>query len=148
MSSVTTDVFRGRVEDHLVVFTLDRPKANAIDDATSRVMGNAFVSFRDEPDLRVAVITGAGDRIFSAGWDLKAASQGLSEDADYGVGGFAGLEVLAECNKRSRRPGSIASLPMRECSSPRTTPKGPGRSSRSESPPGRVADLAYPSVTL
>ena len=95
----TTSVFGSRVEGHLIVFTLDRPKANAIDDVTSRLMGEAFTAFRDDPDLRVAVITGAGDRIFSAGWDLKAASEGLTEDADYGVGGFAGLEVLAECNK-------------------------------------------------
>ena len=94
-----TSVFRSQVEGHVVVFTLDRPKANAIDDVTSRLMGDAFVAFRDDPDLRVAVVTGGGDRIFSAGWDLKAASEGLSEDADYGVGGFAGLDVLAECNK-------------------------------------------------
>ncbi|HKP29571.1 MAG TPA: enoyl-CoA hydratase-related protein [Gemmatimonadales bacterium] len=94
-----TEVFQRRVEGHVVVFTLDRPKANAIDDVTSRHMGDAFAAFRDDPELRVAVITGAGNRIYSAGWDLKAASEGLSEDADYGVGGFAGLDVLAECNK-------------------------------------------------
>jgi len=93
------DVFRGHREGHVVTFTLDRPKANAIDDVTSRLMGEAFVAFRDDPELRVAVITGGGDRIFSAGWDLKAASEGLSEDGDYGVGGFAGLDILAECNK-------------------------------------------------
>ena len=92
-------VSRSTVERHVVIFTLDRPKANAIDDVTSRIMGNAFVRFRDDPNLRVAVITGGGDRIFSAGWDLKAATEGLSEDADYGVGGFAGLDILAECNK-------------------------------------------------
>jgi crotonobetainyl-CoA hydratase len=94
-----TASFRSQVDGHVVIFTLDRPKANAIDDLTSRQMGDAFVAFRDDPELRVAVITGGGDRIFSAGWDLKAASEGLSEAADYGVGGFAGLEVLAECNK-------------------------------------------------
>ena len=94
-----TDVFRREVHGHVVVFTLDRPKANAIDDVTSRLMGEAFVAFRDDPELRVAVITAAGDRIFSAGWDLKAATEGLSEDADYGIGGFAGLDVLAGCNK-------------------------------------------------
>jgi len=95
----TSDVLHRRVDGHVVVFTLDRPKANAIDDVTSRLMGDAFVAFREDPDLRVAVITGAGDRIFSAGWDLKAASEGLTEDANYGVGGFAGLDVLAECDK-------------------------------------------------
>jgi len=96
---MSADVFRSHRKGHVVTFTLDRPKANAIDDVTSRLMGEAFVAFRDDPELRVAVITGGGDRIFSAGWDLKAASVGLSEDGDYGVGGFAGLEILAECNK-------------------------------------------------
>ena len=36
--------------------TLDRPKANAIDLATSRVMGEVFRDFRDDPDLRVAIL--------------------------------------------------------------------------------------------
>jgi crotonobetainyl-CoA hydratase len=40
--------------------TLDRPKANAIDLKTSRIMGEVFTEFRDDPDLRVAIITGAG----------------------------------------------------------------------------------------
>ena len=53
---------------------LDRPKANVIDAATSRIMGEAFARFRDDPELRVAIITGAGGKFFSAGWDLKAAA--------------------------------------------------------------------------
>ncbi len=59
---------------------LDRPKANAIDAATSRIMSAAFQRFRDDPDLRVAIITGAGDRFFCAGWDLKAAAAGEPSD--------------------------------------------------------------------
>lgn len=78
---------------------LDRPKANAIDSATSRAMGDVFAAFRDDPDLRVAIITGAGDRFFSAGWDLKVAAQGEPPDADYGVGGFGGLQQLPNLNK-------------------------------------------------
>ncbi len=77
---------------------LDRPKANAIDAATSRQMGGVFAAFRDDPDLRVAVITGTG-RFFSAGWDLKAAAAGEPPDADYGVGGFGGLQQLPALNK-------------------------------------------------
>ena len=42
--------------------TLDRPKANAIDLATSRVMGEVFRDFRDDPDLRVAILTGGGEK--------------------------------------------------------------------------------------
>ena len=79
--------------------TLDRPKANAIDLATSRIMGETFKAFRDDPDLRVAIITGAGDKFFSPGWDLKAAADGDAVDGDYGVGGFGGLQELPGLNK-------------------------------------------------
>jgi crotonobetainyl-CoA hydratase len=78
---------------------LDRPKANAIDAATSRIMSEAFVRFRDDPDLRVAIITGAGEKFFCAGWDLKAAAAGESPDADYGIGGFGGIQELPNLNK-------------------------------------------------
>ncbi len=67
--------------------TLDRPKANAIDMATSRELGDTFLGFRDDPELRVAIVTGAGERIFSAGWDLKAAAEAEeAHDTDYGHG--------------------------------------------------------------
>lgn len=79
--------------------TLDRPKANAIDLATSRIMGKAFADFRDDPDLRVAIVTGAGDKFFCPGWDLKAAADGDAVDGDYGVGGFGGLQELPDMNK-------------------------------------------------
>ncbi len=79
--------------------TLDRPKANAIDAATSRKMGEVFAQFRDDPELRVAVITGGGAKFFSAGWDLKAAAAGEAPDVDYGVGGFGGLQELPDLNK-------------------------------------------------
>ena len=79
--------------------TLDRPKANAIDLATSRIMGNVFANFRDDPDLRVAILTGAGEKFFCPGWDLKAAADGDAVDGDYGVGGFGGLQELRGMNK-------------------------------------------------
>jgi crotonobetainyl-CoA hydratase len=78
---------------------LDRPPANAIDAATSRAMGECFAAFRDDPELRVAIITGAGEKLFSAGWDLKEAAQGMPPDSDYGVGGFGGLQELPNLNK-------------------------------------------------
>lgn len=78
---------------------LDRPKANAIDLATSRLMGEVFAGFRDDPDLRVAIITGAGEKFFCPGWDLKAAAAGDAVDGDYGVGGFGGLQELRGLNK-------------------------------------------------
>ncbi|MDZ7841857.1 MAG: carnitinyl-CoA dehydratase [Gammaproteobacteria bacterium] len=78
---------------------LDRPKANAISAETSRLMGDTFASFRDDPDLRVAVVTGGGEKFFSAGWDLKGAAEGETPDTDYGVGGFGGLQELPDLNK-------------------------------------------------
>ncbi|NNK77733.1 MAG: crotonobetainyl-CoA hydratase [Litoreibacter sp.] len=79
--------------------TLDRPKANAIDLETSRIMGDVFAGFRDDPDLRVAIITGGGEKFFCPGWDLKAAAEGDPVDGDYGLGGFGGLQELPNLNK-------------------------------------------------
>ena len=80
--------------------TLDRPKANAIDTVTSRAMGDVFANFRDDPELRVAVLTAGGEKFFSAGWDLKAVAAGDERpDSDYGVGGFGGLQELPGLNK-------------------------------------------------
>ncbi|MCO5063795.1 MAG: carnitinyl-CoA dehydratase [Rhizobiaceae bacterium] len=92
-------VVKTRREGGILEVTLDRPKANAIDLATSRIMGKAFEAFRDDPDLRVAILKTAGDRFFSAGWDLKAAAAGDAVDGDYGVGGFGGLQELRDLNK-------------------------------------------------
>lgn len=93
------DAVTTRHEGGILEVTLDRPKANAIDLATSRVMGEVFAGFRDDPDLRVAILRTAGDRFFSAGWDLKAAAAGDAVDGDYGVGGFGGLQELPDLNK-------------------------------------------------
>ena len=79
--------------------TLDRPKANAVDAATSRELGGVFAEFRDDPRLRAAVFTGAGGRFFSAGWDLKAAAAGEAYESDYGPGGFGGFPELPGLDK-------------------------------------------------
>lgn len=86
--------FRVDVTDGIAVVTIDRPKANALDAATSFALGEVFVGFEHDPAVRVAVITGAGERFFSAGWDLGAADDGESFDADWGAGGFGGFPDL------------------------------------------------------
>ena len=83
----------------VLLITLNRPKANAIDALTSNAMGEAFVNFANDPSLSVAVVTGSGERFFSAGWDLKAAAEGEAVDADFGRGGFAGLTELWNLDK-------------------------------------------------
>ena len=80
----------------VVTLTIDRPKANAIDAATSCAMGAAFVEFDADPDVRVVIVTGAGERFFSAGWDLGAAGEGEAFDSDYGPGGFGGFPDLPD----------------------------------------------------
>lgn len=87
-----------RRQSSILEVTLDRPKANAIDASTSQEMGKTFKEFRDDPELRVAIIKSAGDKFFCAGWDLKAASSDSASN-DYGVGGFGGLQELRGLNK-------------------------------------------------
>jgi crotonobetainyl-CoA hydratase len=86
-------------EGRVVVVTIDRPKANAIDAATSRELGEVFAGVMADPVARVAVITGAGERFFCAGWDLGAAADGEAFDSDYGVGGFGGFAELPDRSK-------------------------------------------------
>jgi crotonobetainyl-CoA hydratase len=96
---MTDGPIKTKRDGHVLEVTLDRPKANAIDLETSRIMGRVFADFRDDPDLRVAIVTGAGEKFFCPGWDLKAAADGDAVDGDYGVGGFGGLQELPRMNK-------------------------------------------------
>ena len=88
-----------RREGAILEVTLARGKANAIDLATSRIMGLMFREFRDDDSLRVCILRAAGDKFFCPGWDLKAAVAGDAVDGDYGVGGFGGLQELPNLNK-------------------------------------------------
>ena len=94
-----SDPIKVKKEGSILEVTIDRPKANAIDSKTSIILGDVFADFRDNPDLRVAILTGAGEKFFSAGWDLKAVNEGEQPDADYGAGGFGGLQELPDMNK-------------------------------------------------
>ncbi|MCA1190722.1 enoyl-CoA hydratase-related protein [Saccharopolyspora sp. 6V] len=94
-----TDPVRTDVHDGVLTITLDRPSANAVDVPTSRALHAAFDRLHRDDALRVAVLTGGGDRFFSAGWDLKAAAAGEAVDADHGPGGFAGLTEFFALDK-------------------------------------------------
>src|SRR3990172_152559 len=62
-------------KDGIAYITLNRPEVmNAINLEMGQTLADAWFDFRDDPDMRVAIITGAGDKSFSAGADLK---QGL-----------------------------------------------------------------------
>ncbi len=88
------EAVRTEVVGAVLVITLDRPSANAIDVPTSHALHGAFSRLESDASLRVGIVTGAGERFFSAGWDLKAAAAGEAVDADHGPGGFAGLTEL------------------------------------------------------
>jgi crotonobetainyl-CoA hydratase len=85
---------RGKV----LIITMDRPKANAINHAMSRAMYRAFEELQSDPELLVGVLESADSRIFSAGWDLKEVAVGIYRPEDYfdpekghGPGGIAGI---------------------------------------------------------
>jgi crotonobetainyl-CoA hydratase len=89
-----------RAVGHVLEIVLDRPKANAIDRATSLELHEAFARLREEPDLRVGLLAAAGERFFSAGWDLKSAAAGAEDlSTDFGPGGFAGLTEMFDLDK-------------------------------------------------
>jgi crotonobetainyl-CoA hydratase len=94
-----TDGIRVERNGAVLEVTIDRPKANAIDLAASHRLNDVFAVFRDDPDLRIAILTGAGEKFFSPGWDLKAAAAGEKSDEDWGVGGFGGLNYPRNLNK-------------------------------------------------
>ncbi|AZV80723.1 crotonobetainyl-CoA hydratase (plasmid) [Parasedimentitalea marina] len=90
---------------HVLEVKMNKPKVNAIDIPMSQALGAAFAELRDDPELRVGILTAEGDKLFSAGWDLKALNSGEMqldnwwETADYGDGGFAGLTENWNLNK-------------------------------------------------
>lgn len=88
---------------HVLEITLNRPKVNAVDVTASRELGEAFVQLRDDPDLRVAILTATGEKVFCAGWDIKAANAngevGKWWEIDYGAGKFGGITELWDLNK-------------------------------------------------
>lgn len=64
------------VSDHVATITLNRPeRLNATTDTSRRELGEAWAIVRDDPDVRVAIITGAGDRAFCAGQDIRATAE-------------------------------------------------------------------------
>ena len=83
----------------ILEIVLDRPKANTLDGPLSREMGKVFAEFRDDPELRVAILTGAGEKFFSAGWDLNSVAEGEEYLGDYGEGGFGGFPEMTNLLK-------------------------------------------------
>jgi E-phenylitaconyl-CoA hydratase len=118
----------------IAVLTINREKQlNAIDGRTSREMLSAWEDFRDDPDLRVAILTGVGEKSFSTGMDLVATARGENQfegrPAPFGgftkrlpiykpiiaaINGFClagGMELALTCDIRICTPDARFGLP-------------------------------------
>ena len=61
------------VEDHIALITINRPeRMNALDNDHYRALSEAWIRVRDDSDIRSAIVTGAGERAFCAGADIKS----------------------------------------------------------------------------
>jgi len=88
-------------EGHLLVVTIDRPEVrNALHRAASDEMDEIWTGYERDPELRVAILTGAGDRAFCVGYDMSAAA--TTDDA-------TGAGYLA-----TRHPRGLGGLTLRE----------------------------------
>lgn len=76
-STADRPAVRTERRDHVLLVTLDRPEArNAVNSEVSTLLGRALHEADTDPEIRAVVLTGAGDKSFSAGADLKAISKG------------------------------------------------------------------------
>ena len=88
----------------VIEITIDRPPANAINPGVSRAVYEALSKLQQDDSLQVGIITGGGERFFSAGWDLKEIAacddqQAAVESAFEGPGGFGGICEFWELKK-------------------------------------------------
>jgi enoyl-CoA hydratase len=94
-SIMAEEVLRER-QGHVEVLTINRPEArNAINGAVSMAMSGFLDELAEDPDCSVVVITGSGDKAFSAGMDLKAFSSGEGGSIMGASGGFGGITQRA-----------------------------------------------------
>lgn len=99
-----SDLVRTTTTGKVLEITMDSPPVNAISTAVGAKLYDAFAGFRDNPDLTCAIITGTGEKCFSAGWDLKEAAETFDDmDAPETMGqtpgGFAGYTEMWNLHK-------------------------------------------------
>jgi len=83
---------------HVAVVTIDRPdRANCLDPETLRDLAAGWKRINDDEEIRVAILTGAGDRVFCAGMDMKKTipvSQALARGEKIDAADFEGLRAV------------------------------------------------------
>jgi len=98
MSDQQFEFITTEVRDHVFIVTMNRPNAmNALHPPAHRELATAWDRFAADDDLWVGIITGAGDRAFSAGNDLK--HQAAGGDVTTPASGFGGLTNRFDCFK-------------------------------------------------
>ena len=86
------------IEDHLMIVEINRPdRMNAVHSPANKELGEIFDEFAANPDLWIAIITGAGDRAFCAGNDLRYQAEG--GDMFQVPSGFGGLTNRYDLDK-------------------------------------------------
>jgi len=86
-------------EGNLFIITINRPEVmNSLHPPANRALSDAFDEFHNDPALWVAIVTGAGDRAFSAGNDLKYQASGadMSGQPKSGFGGLTSRQDLVK----------------------------------------------------
>ena len=136
MPDLTTDTAIFELSDHIATVTLNRPEAmNALDPDLIASLADIWVEIRDNPDIWVGIVTGAGDRAFVAGADISELKD-LDPEAAFrfarrgqevmrtiertpkpviaAIGGYAlggGLELALACHLRVAGPKARLGLP-------------------------------------
>ncbi|WP_018431171.1 enoyl-CoA hydratase-related protein [Hoeflea sp. 108] len=89
------------LKDHVARVTIDRPEVmNAVDAETQAALTHIWSRIEADPDVRCVVLTGSGERAFSAGADMKSGSEkrGLDYWASMLGGGFGGISTRTTLN--------------------------------------------------
>ena len=108
---------RTATQGSILEVTIDRPEAmNALDAPANRELGDTWKRFAAAPDLHVAILTGAGDKAFCAGADLKTlipafARRHSQEARPIGISG-AGSRAALTCPSRSSLRSTGIALPV------------------------------------
>ena len=90
MSLANLEFCRAEIDAGLLVITLQRPEVlNALHLPAHVELSRVFDTYAADPALRVAIVTGSGERAFCVGTDLKSLAQ--TGNYDYPRGGFAGI---------------------------------------------------------